>query len=219
MVCDIRHYPFDTSWGPLDPHGDPDDDLFDAPLEWDEPTVARVDWLFEPNRDFEVIDAVYWVMAATSRHTFQVLTDHPERAREFFEWVKEEPPPVQYVCAWHANHEGAEDQMDGRFGEYYEDFDWPSPNVWLGTRASDQFEADARIPPLLECPAEGRFVVAGPEGAMIIHQEMSRIDWVVVGGDYDMYVAQIYGQSSEHGVPCFVRSNDDIRDLPEEVQS
>lgn len=41
-------------------------------------------------------------------------------------------------------------------------YEWPLPNVWLGTSVEDQAAADERIPHLLKCPAAVRFLSCEP---------------------------------------------------------
>ena len=45
--------------------------------------------LFHEDITFEQIAAVFGVMAATPRHTFQVLTKRPARMLEFFRFVRD----------------------------------------------------------------------------------------------------------------------------------
>ncbi|MBB4017331.1 protein gp37 [Chelatococcus caeni] len=57
-------------------------------------------------------------------------------------------------------------------------------NIWLGTTAEDQHEANRRIPHLLEAPAAVRFISAEPLlGSIIFEPWLSRIDWIIVGGE------------------------------------
>lgn len=43
--------------------------------------------LFHDDVPFEFIAAVFWVMAHTNRHQYQVLTKRPERMLAFFDWL------------------------------------------------------------------------------------------------------------------------------------
>lgn len=55
------------------------------------------------------------------------------------------------------------------------EMDWPLPNVWLGTSASDQASADLRSPPLLDAPAAVRFLSAEPLlGPVVINTPENR---------------------------------------------
>lgn len=59
---------------------------------------------------------------------------------------------------------------------------WPD-NVWLGTTAENQKHADARIPHLLESPANIHFVSAEPLLGPLSISRWSGIDWVIAGGE------------------------------------
>ncbi len=57
-------------------------------------------------------------------------------------------------------------------------------NIWLGTTAENQQEANRRIPHLLETPAAVRFISAEPLlGAIEFEPWLDRIDWIIVGGE------------------------------------
>jgi protein gp37 len=71
--------------------------------------------LFHPEVPFEFIAAVFWVMAHTTRHTYQVLTKRPERALEFFRWAMDQYD-IELGC------EPGEAQM--RFPEGHEQRGW-----------------------------------------------------------------------------------------------
>lgn len=182
----------------------------DQPLRWKRPRrvfVNSMSDLFHEDLTFEQIAAVFGVMAACPRHTFQVLTKRPARALEFFEWID------QHTVGWRGS---AVDELGWQHGpqtiaavsysmKFLEkprivqlDPPWPLPNVWLGVSAEDQATADERIPLLLRCPAAVRFVSAEPLLEPIrfgdvpeIHirtvdgvTEFSpRLDWVIVGGE------------------------------------
>jgi protein gp37 len=63
------------------------------PLKWRKPCrvfVNSMSDLFHDDITFEQIAAVFGVMAATPRHTYQVLTKRPQRAREFFAWLEDD---------------------------------------------------------------------------------------------------------------------------------
>ena len=64
------------------------------PLRWKRARrifVNSMSDLFHESLTFEFIAAVFGVMAASDRHTFQVLTKRPKRAREFFDWLDQQP--------------------------------------------------------------------------------------------------------------------------------
>lgn len=141
--------------------------------------------LFHENVPFEFINAVFTVIADAPLHVFQILTKRPERMVEFYAWKK------------------------SRFG-----IPWrPSSNVWLGVSVEDQENANLRIPLLLLCDAEVRFLSCEPLLGPVDLQEIqlpkeydlggspfhincltgmddehfysrhAKIDWVIVGGE------------------------------------
>jgi protein gp37 len=81
---------------------------------------------------------------------------------------------------------------------------WPLPNVWLGVSVEDQASADARIPLLLDTPAEVRWISAEPLLGPIhlaehgLHGGPGQLDWVVVGGES--------GPNARPSHPSWVRS-------------
>ena len=175
----------------------------DQPLRWKKPrrifVCAHGDLFHEAVPD-EWIDKVFAVMALCPQHTFQCLTKRPRRARE-------------YLTNGPKNHIAIRRHIAGRPNVLKSVGDAghmaPLPNVWLGTSASDQASADARIPDLLAAPAAVRFLSAepllGPIDLVNLHptQMMTidaiggralsregdyddggpRLDWVIVGGE------------------------------------
>jgi len=160
--------------------------------------------LFHPDVPFEFIAAVFFVMAHTTRHTYQILTKRPERALAFFRWVAAgegvfpddrisdvamENPAIK-ALGW----EPANSRRGGydNCGPAY-----PYENVWLGVSVENQATADERIPLLLQCPAAVRWISAEPllgpisfVGCWVEHADprvhenwLERIGWVVAGGE------------------------------------
>lgn len=143
------------------------------PLRWRKPRrvfVNSMSDLFHDKLTNEQIAAVFGVMAAAPRHTFQVLTKRATRMREWFEWASTAAPPFaglpsyddhdrhrQVVCrhAWDHLHP-SDDVLEFQRGP------WPLPNVWLGVSVENQAAADERIPELLATPAAVRFLSCEP---------------------------------------------------------
>lgn len=123
----------------------------DQPLRWRAPrrifVCAHGDLFHEAVPD-DWIDRVFAVMALAPQHTFQLLTKRPERARDYLR-----ANPGIRIRTQMAHIGGPAPVIE---------MDWPLPNVWLGTSASDQASADLRIPPLLAAPAAVRFLSAEP---------------------------------------------------------
>lgn len=188
----------------------------DDPLRWTRPRLIFVNSmsdLFFEAFSFEQIAAIFGVMAGATKHTFQVLTKRPERAREFFEWLAaecyegfKEVRTTQGVLELHANTMLEEAGSKKRVA--LEDVSWPIPNVWLGVSAENQDTATSRIPILLELEAAVRFVSAEPllgpitfdelmleDGTILdaargvrhwesgAKQRVDALDWIIVGGE------------------------------------
>ena len=126
-------------------------DRLDAPLHWVKPRVAAVTWmgdLFHEDVPDAFIGSVFSAMRGShrpsdllwvpSRHTFLVLTKRPERMRQWLMTPK---------------------STGGVLGQLY---DWPFPNVWIGTTVWNQPSADKNILILLDTPARHRWLSYEP---------------------------------------------------------
>lgn len=119
--------------------------------------------LFHPKVPFSFIDNVYEVMGWHTEHIFQILTKHPDRALEYYQWTN-------IFKAW-SNWE----------------------HIWLGTSVENQEMADKRIPLLLQTKAKVKWLSCEPLLGNIFlsanwmdkprYFETGTIDWVVVGGE------------------------------------
>ena len=180
-----------------------------TPLRWRKPRrvfVNSMSDLFHEAVPFEFIAAVFGVMAACPRHTFQLLTKRPARAAEFFAWASS--LPTQTGKGW---RDGA--PVVGYLGEHALRLTggrcnvwrkgplapWPLPNVHIGVSVEDQATADERIPILLTLPAALRWIsyepaigpvdfwgarYRSPKGGL--HGAVSSwggVNWIVVGGE------------------------------------
>jgi protein gp37 len=168
-------------------------DTLTAPLHWTAPRTVFVNSmsdLFHDRVPLEFIARVWAVMAATPRHTYQVLTKRHARMRSV---LSSERFRVAFYAA-HRTYAGIE-----LFPPL-----WPAPNVWVGVSAEDQKWADIRIPALMRTPAAVRFVSAEPLiGALSLHRghahcpthdtrggrcsgscsDLRTPDWVIIGGE------------------------------------
>lgn len=197
------------------------------PLRWKRPArvfVNSLSDLFHESVSFETIAAIFGVMAAASRHTFQVLTKRPRRAAEFFAWVRtRRGQRPRHVVSEAASAALRKTHDFAAFGP------WPLPNVWLGVSVEDQRTADERIPVLLELPAALRFVsyepALGPvdfdrwldcgyeSGGEQGWVEEPSVDWIIVGGEsgpgarpFDVaWARSTVEQCRAAGVPVFVK--------------
>lgn len=129
-----------------------------TPIFWKKPRkvfVCSTSDLFHERVPDAWIDEVFAVMALSPRHTFQVLTKRPERARDYLSRVfaTHQIANAALRIGQAANEDHAE-QLVRRA--------WPLPNVWLGTSVEDQPTADARVPLLLGTPAALHWVSYEP---------------------------------------------------------
>ncbi|SNY94088.1 protein gp37 [Cohaesibacter sp. ES.047] len=149
------------------------EDKLMQPLRWKKPRMIFVNStsdLFHPNVPENVIDRIFAVMALCPQHTFQVLTKHPERMRDYS--LRKNPnghhPAMDYAALMAATGSWNTPAVDL--------FCWPLPNVWLGVSIEDQPRADERIPHLLGTPAAKRFVSCEPLLGPVDLSELTRLD-------------------------------------------
>lgn len=131
-------------------------DRLDAPLHWRKPRrvfVNSMSDLFHAAVPDVFIAQVWAVMAATPRHTYQILTKRHGRMRSL-------------LCddAFHGEVAGIASGLAIKGVSPGTGFAGRSvlPNVWLGVSVEDQKRADLRIPALLETPAAVRFLSCEP---------------------------------------------------------
>jgi protein gp37 len=133
----------------------------------------------------EMLDRVFGIMVAAYWHTYQVLTKRPGRLRAHFE------RPL--------------------FGREVEVFDWPAPNVWVGTSIAT---ADDRALAweLIKVRAAVRFLSIEPLLEAIDISGLLKtgaIGWVICGGEsgtnarpmHPDWVRSLRDQCAESGVP------------------
>lgn len=173
------------------------------PLRWWKPRRIFVDSmgdLFDPEIPFEFVDKVLAVIAMSGKHTFLVLTKQPERMREYFsrkiDWREHLAMVGSKSFGYNAECMIAHSLAD------HENFlcrrvGWPMRNLWLGVSTTNQTEADALIPHLIQTPAARRFIsiepMLGPVdlyrgGFSFLHNLKSpqgkkypALDWVICG--------------------------------------
>ncbi|MGL4807472.1 MAG: DUF5131 family protein, partial [Giesbergeria sp.] len=167
--------------------------------------------LFHESLTNEEIAAVFGVMAAAPRHTFQVLTKRSTRASTFFGWLGDKAggeegtePPL--VCGIQAANHGADVDYLGLPGT------WPLPNVWLGVSVENR-ATKYRIDELRDIPAAVRFLSLEPLLEDLGKLDLRGIDWVIVGGEsgngarpfHVDWARSIVEQCTAPGVACFVK--------------
>lgn len=227
------------------------------PFSWKKPRRVFVDSmadLFAEGVEDEWIDRAFAVIALNPRHTFQVLTKRPERMRAWFaeKWQGTAAFPDLNIPA--GKPTGRSDQVeqammdmadargmldpdnddhwtpDGR-SKVLDTFQWPLPNVWLGTSVEDQTRADERIPHLLATPAAVRFLSCEPLlGPLHLRLPVASgglsIDWVITGGESgpgfrhvdDSAFRSIRDQCRAAGVAIFHKQQPGKRPIPADLK-
>ncbi len=200
----------------------------DQPMRWRKPRMifvcAHGDLFHEDVPDWWIIQ-VFAVMETCRRHTFQVLTKRPARARTFMRLASQ---AVRTMC------------INGVGRGYRSGLTWPLPNVWIGTSVEDQARAEERIPVLLRTPAAVRFVSYEPAlGPVDLDQWenipglnrgddikwLDLIDWVICGGESgpharDMdpdWARSIRDQCAGGGVPFFMKQMAHKAPIPDDL--
>ncbi|MCF8568535.1 phage Gp37/Gp68 family protein [Alicyclobacillus tolerans] len=118
--------------------------------------------LFHEQVPSDFIEEVFAVMAATPQHTYQILTQRPQR---MLEWLSIHR--AIFVAA-------AAQQLGLELPEVPVNEWWPLRNVWLGVSVENQAAADERIPLLLQTPAAVRFLSCEP---MLGPVDLTRVDF------------------------------------------
>ncbi|MGQ9367716.1 phage Gp37/Gp68 family protein [Azospirillum sp. ST 5-10] len=110
---------------------------------------------------------------------------------------------------------------------------WPWPNVWLGTTAENQQEADRRIPHLLAAPAVVRFLSVEPllgpvdlratadDALDDLCGDRPALDWIIVGGEsgaqarpmHPDWVRSLRDQCAAAGTAFFMKQWGEFREF------
>ncbi len=148
-------------------------DLLRQPLSWRAPSmvfVCSMADLFHPRVDDDFIARAFAVMAASPRHTYQVLTKRYARLRALLS----RPSFPEQVQA-HTRRFAPDVTVSSA---------WPLPNVWVGVSVEDQIRAVQRIPALLATPAAVRYLSCEPLlSTLDLTPWLGQLDWVIVGGE------------------------------------
>ncbi|MFI5934758.1 DUF5131 family protein [Actinoplanes sp. NPDC051494] len=147
-------------------------DALTEPLSWRKPTTVFVNSmsdLFHAGIPRDFMARVFGVMAATTQHTYQVLTKRPERMARMLN-----------DAAWRSSvfvresvTRGAEDRPLPT---------WPLTNVWLGTSIESDEHVN-RADALRNTPAAVRFIFAKPLLGPLPSLDLTDIDWLIAGGE------------------------------------
>jgi hypothetical protein len=142
----------------------------EAPFHWRRPRRILVAWdPFLPGHDPDDVAATWGLMAASPQHTFLVLTAYPDAAVAWCKWVldREEAGRSMFPhddAGWRIRQlfQARAGRTACMSGHQHHGGPWPVPNIWLGTRASTQWDLDLRGKALLRCPAALRWLLAEP---------------------------------------------------------
>jgi protein gp37 len=182
------------------------------PLRWKTPSMVFLsmgDLFFHTITD-EEIDRIFAICALTPRHTYQFLTKFPIRMQKYIQQGAKNRVRMMAVDI------GREQGLKPEIYEPYEtcDFDWPLPNVWLGTSVGLQNSVEQKVPWLRKTHAAVRFLSCEPLLEMIdLRSHLHEISWVVVGGEsgdnarpcHIDWIRSIVDQCQVNNVPVFVK--------------
>jgi protein gp37 len=148
-------------------------DTLHDPLKWRNPRTVFVNSmsdLFHARVPREFVVQVFAVMAATPRHTYQILTKRPER--------------MERIVGGGQFEQQVMDRLDMLAADWdpYTYPVWPLGNVWLGTSIESN-EHVARADYLRATPAAIRFISAEPLLGPLPSLDLTDIDWLIIGGE------------------------------------
>lgn len=197
-------------------------EMLDAPLRWRRPRRIFVNSMSDLFGEFvsdEYIAAVFGAMAATPRHTYQVLTKRAERLPKWFEWVASRADDGKRMFpnddtdwrTWQMLYHYA--RKAGAGVPPHHSGVWPLPNVWLGVSVEDRKYGLPRIEHLRQAPAAVRFLSIEPLLEDLGTLDLAGIHWVIVGGESGLgarwmcrdWVRSIRDQCVAAGVPFFFK--------------
>jgi len=180
-------------------------DQLDAPLRWRRGSrvfVNSMSDLFHESLSNEDIAAVFAVMCACPKHTFQVLTKRPRRMRDWFRWLEEDPIEHLYQAR----------KVDWHWPD--EEPAWPLSNVHVGVSVENQEQLERRVHYLATIDAAVKFVSAEPLLERVdFAGQLHSVDWMIVGGEsgagarpFDItWAREIAQECKAANVPCFIK--------------
>ncbi len=163
-------------------------DALDAPLHWKAPRrvfVNSMSDLFHRDVPAHFRLDVWQVMAATRRHTYQILTKRAPAMAEFARRLSWYVPPDTNVATGEPylssvdpiTVEGWPHGTD--WDNYIED---PLPNVWVGVSIENQ-RYTFRARHLRQTPAAVRFLSCEPLLGPLSGLDLTGIHWVIIGAE------------------------------------
>ena len=135
----------------------------------------------------EFVVRSFATMALAPQHQFQVLTKRPRRLRGLLE--SQRFVDALWTEMQRLSQDGAvllaravREDVRKRVAIWNALSSWPLPNVWIGTSIESD-EYCWRADELWGTPAAVRFLSLEPLLGPVPSLELSRIDWVIVGGE------------------------------------
>lgn len=91
----------------------------------------------------------------------------------------------------------------------------PARHIWVGATVENQEQLDERVPMLLKCPGEVKFVLADPMlSDLYIHPYLHQLEWVVIGGATELsWARHVKDQCAWAETPFFMKDGDIPEDL------
>ena len=116
--------------------------------------------VFHPNVPEDWQDEIFAVMAICGQHTFQLLTKHPDNMLAYLRGNWRERVMEKLAVVYREQSKALFDICEA--AQFILQHNTHLPNIWLGVSVEHQAAADERIPLLLQCPAEVRFLSCEP---------------------------------------------------------
>jgi len=176
----LRRFPNSPSYSPSFLPGEAlitlHPDRLETPLHWRDPRcvfVNSVSDLFHEEVPFAFVNKVFAVMALTPQHQYIILTKRPERMRD-------------YLCAPTALWLRICDAVDEINGDAkpWTNFNWPPPNVWIGTSIENQHWMKQRGDIMKEIDWPNKLASFEPLLGPIDPTGYEKVfQWFVIGGE------------------------------------
>jgi protein gp37 len=159
------------------------EDALSEPLRWRRPRKVFVNSMSDIGHariPLPFVARIFAVMAVSPQHSFQVLTKRPRRLasaldRDGFRSELVHPAIEQLL----RDHPGLAERLRAADRD---PFEWPVPNVWLGTSIESD-EYCWRADELRKAPAAVRFLSLEPLLGPLPSLDLIGINWVIVGGE------------------------------------
>jgi protein gp37 len=130
----------------------------------------------------EFLGQVFATMALTPRHTYQILTKRPNRMRDILGDGRVQRAMQEALQNLRRHGPTLPPSGTRLLAARVAQCPWPLPNVWLGTSIESD-EYSWRADDLRATPAAARFLSLEPLLGSLPSLDLTRIDWVIAGGE------------------------------------